>query len=89
MIAAKLNVLLGAIPTAAVSAAIQSADQVIGAMIVPPVGSSRVSPAMTDQTTATLDFFNTGSLGPGHCPNGTRAVETRHATWGELKSLYR
>ncbi len=89
LIAAKLNLLLGATPPAAISTAIGQADALIGALVVPPVGAGFLAPSATDALTATLDAFNTGSLGPGHCPNTGGIVPTRASTWGALKAHYR
>jgi hypothetical protein len=84
LIAAKLNIAQGADPSAA-SAAIASADALIGGLVVPPVGSGFLSPASTSSLTQTLDDYNNGITGPGHCAN----TPARHETWGSVKSSYR
>lgn len=85
LIAAKLNIAQGATPTAAVTAAIAAADAMIGALVVPPIGGGSLAPGATSGLTSTLDDFNQGITGPGHC--GT--VGTAKKTWGELKAIYR
>jgi hypothetical protein len=84
LIAAKLNIAQGADPTAA-AAAIAAADALIGGLVVPPVGTDELDPADTDALTQTLDDYNNGITGPGHC--GT--VPTQQSTWGAVKNLYR
>ncbi len=84
LIAAKLNVANGADPSAA-SAAIASADALIGALIVPPVGAGHIHPSVTSSLTQALDDYNNGVIGPGHCG----AVPVRQTTWGGVKALYR
>jgi hypothetical protein len=88
LIAAKLNLLLGATPTPAVAAAIGEADALIGSRIVPPVGGGALSPGQTSGLTAALNAFDSGTLGPGHCSEGS-VLLTRSTTWGGLKSIYR
>jgi hypothetical protein len=84
LIAAKLNVLDGADPTAA-AGAMSNADALVGGLLVPPVGSGYLAPSATSSTTQTHDDYNNGVIGPGHC--GT--VRTDASTWGALKKLYR
>ena len=84
LIAAKLNIAMGADPSAA-SACIATADALIGNLVVPPVGSGYLDPSTTSATTQCLDDYNNGITGPGHC--GT--VPTQPSTWGQVKSLYR
>jgi hypothetical protein len=84
LIAAKLNILNGADPSAA-AAAIAAADAQIGALVVPPVGAGYIHPSQTSATTQILDDYNNGVIGPGHC--GT--VPVKAATWGSVKGLYR
>lgn len=84
LIAAKLNIANGADPTAA-AAAIASADALIGALVVPPVGGGSLAPNQTSSLTQTLDNFNNGVTGPGHCGE----VSVAPASWGKVKSLYR
>lgn len=66
LIAAKLNVAAGADPTA-VAADIAAADALIGALVVPPVGSGFLAPAVTSTLTTALTNYNEGATGPGHC----------------------
>lgn len=89
LIAAKLNALLGAIPTPAVSLAVHHADGLIGAQVVPPVGPGGLGPCTTRQLTLTLRNFNNGRLGPGHCPSDLQVVPALTTTWGTLKTIYR
>jgi hypothetical protein len=85
LITAKLNLAQGAIPPAAVTAAINAADAMIGSLVVPPVGAGYLFPGDTSSLTQTLDDFNNGVTGSGHC--GT--VPVKRPTWGALKSSYR
>jgi hypothetical protein len=85
LIAAKLNLAQGATPTAGVLAAIASADAMIGALVAPPIGAGSLAPGATSALTGTLDSFNQGITGPGHC--GT--VSASKKTWGDVKSIYR
>lgn len=84
LIGAKLSIANGADPTAA-NAAIASADAIIGGLVVPPVGSDSVSPGSVNALATTLDNYNNGLIGPGHCAE-TPANTT---SWGSLKSTYR
>lgn len=89
LIAAKLNVLLGATPTASVAAAISAADAMLTGILVPPVGSGYLDPATTSATTQILDNFNNGKTGPGHCPDTGGITTVRNSSWGRIKSIYR
>jgi len=84
LIAAKLNIANGADPTAA-AAAIAAADALIGALVVPPIGAGYLHPSLTSTLTQSLDDFNNGVTGPGHCGN----VPAEPKTWGGIKALYR
>jgi hypothetical protein len=84
LIGAKLNIANGADPTAA-AAAIASADALIGGLVVPPVGAGYIHPSNTSALTQTLDDYNNGITGPGHCGS----VPARQETWGGIKALYR
>ena len=66
LIAAKLNIANGADPSA-VAAAIAAADALIGSLEVPPVGGGYLDPDLTGGLTTTLDNYNKGLIGPGHC----------------------
>ena len=85
LIAAKLNILAGAIPGAVITNAIAAADAMIGAQVVPPIGSGFISPAVTSNLNDVLEQFNSDEK--NHlCQNSTAA---RPRTWGDLKALYR
>jgi hypothetical protein len=66
LITAKLNVIYGAAPDAATQTAINSADTLIGSLVVPPVGSGSLSAASTSALETILDTFN--NRGP-ECTN--------------------
>ncbi len=66
LIAAKLNVAKGAAP-AAVSAAIASADAMIGGLVIPPAGAGSLAPGSVSSLVTTLTNYNEGITGPGHC----------------------
>lgn len=85
LIAAKLNIAQGATAPAGVLAAIAAADALIGGLVVPSIGSGFLSPGSTSGLTGTLDDFNQGITGPGHCGS----TPTRQQTWGGLKAIYR
>jgi hypothetical protein len=84
LIAAKLNIAAGAEPEAA-SATIAAADAQIGDLVVPPIGAGYLAPASTSASTQTLDDYNNGIIGPGHCG----ATPVKSTTWGAVKSSYR
>ncbi len=85
LIAAKLNIAQGATAPAATLLAISQADALIGNKVAPPIGAGSLTPASTSGLTTTLDNFNQGISGPGHCGS----TPTNAPTWGALKSLYR
>jgi hypothetical protein len=85
LITAKLNIANGASAPASVLTAIINADALIGGLVCPPVGGGFLAPGSTSSLTNTLDQFNNGITGPGHCTT-TPAQET---TWGGLKLRYR
>lgn len=66
LIAAKFNIANGA-SDAAIASAIADADALIGALVVPPVGSGSLSPADASSLIEALTNFNEGTTGPGHC----------------------
>ena len=66
LIAAKFNIANGADPTAAQQFVI-NADNMIGGLIVPPIGNGYLSPSQTSELTDTLTEYNEGTIGPGHC----------------------
>jgi hypothetical protein len=87
LIAAKLNVCMGANPSA-VSSCIASADAMLagcGADKIPPLGTCNLAPGTTSSLTQCMDDYNQGKTGPGHC----QETPTRHSTWGQLKVLHR
>lgn len=66
LIAAKLNIANGASSTD-VGDDIDAADALIGALVVPPVGSGHLDPDTTSALVDALTDFNEGIAGPGHC----------------------
>ncbi len=66
LIATKLNIANSADP-GAISAAVAAADALIGTLVVPPVGAGSLHPSVTSGLTTTLDSYNSGAIGPGHC----------------------
>ncbi len=84
LIAAKLNIANGADGTV-INSTIAAADAQIGALVIPPVGAGFLAPSATSGKTQTLDDWNNGITGPGHCAD----TATHGSTWGALKSLYR
>jgi hypothetical protein len=84
LIAAKLNILNGA-DGSTVAATIANADAMIGALVPPPVGSDTLLPSDVSALATTLDNFNMGLIGPGHCGD----TAAKPATWGTVKSTYR
>jgi hypothetical protein len=66
LIAAKLNIASGADPSA-VQQIVIDADNMIGGLIVPPIGNGYLSPGQTGNLTDTLTEYNEGTIGPGHC----------------------
>ena len=84
LIAAKLNIAFGADPTG-IAADIASADALIGSLVVPPVGTDYLAPSTVDALTQSLDDWNNGITGPGHCGS----TKTTPASWGQMKASYR
>jgi hypothetical protein len=84
LIGALLNIANGADPSAAQSA-IDDANALIDGLVVPPVGAGYLDPSLTSDLTQTLDDYNNGIIGPGHCGS----VPARTETWGGIKALYR
>src|SRR6266850_125854 len=66
LIAAKLNIANGADPSA-VQQAVTDADNMIGVLVVPPIGTGYLPPGQTGDLTETLAEYNEGTIGPGHC----------------------
>jgi cysteine-rich repeat protein len=65
LMASKLNVAAGA--TDAVGGAIAQADAKIGALTVPTIGKGWIATTDTASLVQTLDQYNIGNVGPGHC----------------------
>ena len=84
LIAAKLNIANGADATS-IAATITAADNLIGGLVVPPVGGGFLAPATTSALTQALDDYNNGVTGPGHCGS----TPTRTSTWGGVKTIVR
>ena len=70
LIAAKLNIANGA-DDSAIAATITAADALIGALVIPPVGTGSLSPSQTSTLNDTLTEYNEGAIGPGHCDSTT------------------
>jgi hypothetical protein len=70
LIAAKLNIAAGADDTD-IATAITNADNLIGALVIPPVGSGSLATSATASLTGALAAFNEGTTGPGHCDSDT------------------
>jgi hypothetical protein len=83
MIAAELNVLNGATLPLTQSTALSNAHTLINGLVIPPVGAGYLAPSSASALTQTLDQYNNGITGPGHC--GTVPVE--NTTWSAIKSL--
>jgi hypothetical protein len=66
LIAAKLNIANGADPSA-VQQAVTDADNMIGTLVVPPIGNGYLEPAQTGNLSETFTEYNEGTIGPGHC----------------------
>jgi hypothetical protein len=66
LIAAKVNIAAGA-DGSALGTTIADSDFLIGPLVVPPVGAGYLSPASVSTYSTTLDNFNNGIIGPGHC----------------------
>lgn len=66
LIAAKLNNANGADATA-IADVLKSADAMVGGLVVPPIGDGVLKSSVTSALTKSLDAYNTGVIGPGHC----------------------
>jgi hypothetical protein len=66
LIATKLNIANGA-DGSSIAATVTAADSLIGGLLIPPVGSGFLPTATTSSLTTTLDSYNKGLTGPGHC----------------------
>ena len=67
LMAAKLNIANGA-SSAAIGPTIAAADALIANKVVPPVGTSTLSPGSTSSLINTLTHYNEGDLDVPHCP---------------------
>jgi hypothetical protein len=85
LIAAKLNVLSGAVVTAVITNAIAAADAMIGPRQIPPTGTGFISPSVTSNLNDVLEQFNSDEK--SHACQGITA--TRPTTWGQIKAIYR
>lgn len=83
LIAVELNIANGATPDD-VQVARTEAHNLTDGLVIPPIGSGFLHPSVTSSTTQTLDDFNNGIVGPGHC-----SVAVEPTTWGTVKSSYR
>ncbi len=86
LMAAKLNIIAGAIPPSIITGAISTADALIGTRIVPPIGTGFLSPGTTSHLTDDLEEFNTEESGDIQC-HVTTAVKA--STWSDVKAMYR
>lgn len=84
LIATKLNIANGADPSG-IASAVADADALIGGLVIPPVGAGFLPPSDTSALTQTLDDWNNGITGPGHCD----ATPAQQSTWGQVKAQYR
>jgi hypothetical protein len=66
LIAAKLNIANGADPSA-IQQAVTDADNMVGTLVVPPIGNGYLPPAQTSALAETIAEYNEGTTGPGHC----------------------
>lgn len=82
LIAAKLNLANGA-SDVDVAAAIAQADALIGSLVVPPVGDDKLRPRETSALNDTLDAFDNGKLGPGHCDKKDEGDDCDHDDDGD------
>jgi hypothetical protein len=83
MIGTELNVLNGATLPLTQSTALANAHALINGLVIPPVGSGYLSPGSASALTQTLDQYNNGITGPGHCDT----VPVEATTWSAIKSL--
>lgn len=66
LIAAKLNIANGA-SGSSIASTIAAADALIGGLVVPPIETGFLPSSATTSLTTTLDSYNSGLTGPGHC----------------------
>lgn len=85
LIAAKLNVLGGAQASPKTLQAINAADALIGARVIPPIGNGFLNPDHSNYTTDDLERFNSNE-DEHECMH---VVSVRSRSWGQVKSIYR
>lgn len=85
LIAAKLNLFAGAQASPATVQAINSADALIGSLVVPPIGNGFLNPYSTNRLTDDIEEFSSDE-DEHEC---VRVVAVRSRSWGQVKSLYR
>jgi hypothetical protein len=84
LITIQLNLCNGSNP-APVSAAVSSANALLGGLVVPPIGSGSLAPSLCSSLTQTLDDYNNGrTSGVVSC-----VTPVKSSTWGALKAIYR
>jgi hypothetical protein len=66
LIAAKLNIANGA-PNDCINETIADADDLIGDLVVPPIGNGFLDPNVTAHDVMALDDYNNGRLCAPHC----------------------
>jgi hypothetical protein len=66
LISAKLNIAKGA-DGSSITATLAAADALIGGLVIPPVGGGFLPPSTASSLTNTLNNYNNGLIGPGHC----------------------
>ena len=86
LIAAMVNVANGANPSA-VASQISSGNAKLWALggKLPPIGAASMPSSDASPESPTLDSYNNGLIGPGHCGE----VPAQVKTWGSLKAGYR
>lgn len=85
LIAAKLNIASGAVVSSVITAAVASADALIGSKVVPPIGAGFIDPSFTSHLNDVLEEFNSDEKNHA-CQN---IVAAHPHTWGEIKAMYR
>lgn len=81
LIAAKLNVACGADPIDCIA----DADELIGPLVVPPVGTGYLAPEVTSLLVQCLTAFNEMPGGNTLCD----VVPIDETDWGAIKAMYR
>jgi hypothetical protein len=84
LIAAELNAAQGADITD-ITQALADAHALIGSLVVPPSGGGYLAPNQASSLAQTLDDYNNGVIGPGHC--GTVSVD--ETSWSRIKASHR